>query len=503
MSEKNPWDTYEGIPEEPERKPGFPTGKREGIFGLLMLAFAMALCNSVLYGGFSLGFSLFATASLICSYVYLRCAGCRPDGYGTTLLVLCIVIAAGFARSDDSFVKFVLLCFLLVGGNLGLCLTAGQNRRAPGSIRSLWDAPRTLFVIGVGGTTGAVRGLRAWIAKSGDKGKKGGAFLVGLVLCIPLLVVMVSLLTSADAAFDGLIKLLPEWDLEQLVSTVITGSLLAILLYSRATALKHSEKQPPAEKKGKGVPVITVGTVLVAVCFVYLVYLLSQLAYLSGGFAGILPEGYTMAEYARRGFFEMACLCGINLTVMVLALGLVRKESAAPLAVKLLCLFVGVVTMFLVATASAKMFMYIRSYGLTRLRVLTQIIMLFIALTTVVVCIWLFVPKMPYMKVVLLSAMVIGAATIWMDVNTQVARYNVDAYLSGKLETVDVGHLKSLGDSAVPQLARLAEEAPEEKVRKEAARWVAERYWWEAEDFREWNYVNHAAAQYHPEEETE
>lgn len=500
MDERKPWDGYEPSNEVPERKPGFPTGKREGIFGILILLFSLALCNCVLYGGFSLGFSLSAVACLICSYVYLVCAGCRPDGYGTTLVVLCTVMAAGFARSDDSFVKFVLVCFLLVSGNLGLCLTAGQNRRPAGSVRSLWDAPRTLFVIGAGGTVGALRGLREWNAKSGDKGKKGGAFLLGLLLCVPILVVMISLLTSADAAFDGLVKLLPELDLEQVLTTAITGSLTAILFYSRGTALRHSEKQPPAQPQGKGLPVITVVTVLGAVCVVYLTYLFSQLAYLSGGFAGILPEGYTMAEYARRGFFEMALLCAINLTVMVLSLGLVRKEDAAPLAVKLLCLFIGIVTLFLVTTASAKMFMYIGAYGLTRLRVLTQIIMLFMALTTVVVCIWLFVPKMPYMKLVLLSAMVIGAATVWLDVNTQVARYNVDAYLTGKLETVDVYHLQSLGDGAVPQLVRLVEEAPDKDIRKEATDWLERRHWRKAEDLRGWNYVNHVASQYCPEE---
>lgn len=323
--------------------------------------------------------------------------------------------------------------------------------------------------------------------------------MVGALVCVPILGVMIPLLTSADAAFDGLIGLLPEFDLEQLIATVIAGSLLGAYLYSRGTALKHTEKQTAADPKGKGISPITVNTVLCGVCFVYLVYLVSQLAYLSGGFAGILPEGYSLAEYARRGFFEMACLCGINLGVMVLALGLVRKEDAAPLFTKVLCLLVGLVTLFLVATASAKMFMYIGSYGLTRLRMLTQIIMLFIAVTTAVLSVWLFVPRLPYMKAVLLVAMIIGAATLWTDVNTQVARYNVDAYLSGKLESVDVMYLISLGDAAVPQLVRLSEEAEDGNVRRSAERWLERRIWKEPEDFRGWNYVNHIAAGYKPE----
>ena len=76
--------------------------------------------------------------------------------------------------------------------------------------------------------------------------------------------------------------------------------------------------------------------------------------------------------------------------------------------------------------------------GLTRLRLLTEVIMVFLAITTVLVAVWLFVPKMPYMKVVLLTALIIGAVVLWADVDTVVARYNVQAYQTKKLETVDV-----------------------------------------------------------------
>ena len=53
---------------------------------------------------------------------------------------------------------------------------------------------------------------------------------------------------------------------------------------------------------------VTLCVALGMISLVYVLYLVSQLAYFSGGFSGILPKGYTMAEYARRGFFEMAWL---------------------------------------------------------------------------------------------------------------------------------------------------------------------------------------------------
>ena len=196
-----------------------------------------------------------------------------------------------------------------------------------------------------------------------------------------------------------------------------------------------------------------------------------------------------MAGYARRGFFEMAWLCAIDLGMIALAVGVVTKqEGKAPLATRLLCLFIGMVTVFLVVTASAKMGMYIGSYGLTRLRVLTEVIMVFLGVATALVCVWLFVPTLPYMKAILLIALTMGAVTIWADVDTVVAGYNVRAYQNGTLDSVDVYYLGTLGDGAMPYIAELAQDS-DSKVAASAQKILDDnRESWT--DFRDWNYVN-------------
>jgi hypothetical protein len=100
------------------------------------------------------------------------------------------------------------------------------------------------------------------------------------------------------------------------------------------------------------------------------------------------------------------------------------------------------------------------------------------------------------MRVVLLAALIIGAATLWADVDTCVARYNVNAYLSGTLETVDIEHLKSLGDGALPYIRRLAEEAPDVVVSGRAKSYLTKVTEYGPKDFRDWNYVNHKAPAY-------
>jgi len=491
MEQQTP--TMPPLPPRPQA-PFFPTAGRELIFGLVILVTGMLLCNSVLFGGFNLGFAIFSGLSILCAAGYLLLSGCRFSLYSGSLLGLSLVICAGFARTDDSFVKFVMFCFLLVSVNLGLCLLAGQNRRASHGVTSLLDVPRTVFALGVGKLPESFRGLIGAFRSSGTAGKKGSAVVLGLLIAVPVLAILIPLLMRADAAFEALLDMLPEWDFTELFSTVVLGFFLVCWLYCRAVALKHAPKTIPVQAgTAKGISALTVNTVLAAVAFVYIVYLVSQLAYFSGGLMGILPEGYTMAEYARRGFFEMAWLCAINLSVIALLVGLVKKQKTAPLSTRLICLFIGLVTLFLVVTASAKMFLYIGAYGLTRLRVLTEVIMVFLGITTILVTVWLFVPKLAYMKAILLVGLVMGAAVFWADVDTVVARYNVTAYQSGKLETVDVSYLNyELGSGALPYIQMLENDS-DPAVAKEVRDILEHRGTHATEDYRGWNYVNHIA----------
>ena len=471
---------------QPPELPVYPTGKRELLFGGAMLLCSVFLWSVILYGGFNLGFALGTIAVIGCSAGYLHGRACRFDRYSGALLVLACLIAAGFGRSSDGFVKLVLLLFLIFAVNLSLCLASGQNRRSPNGFGSVLDASRSAFVFSFGSMAAAGRGLNEARKNAGTVGKKGSAAVIGLAAAIPLVAVMVFLLMRADAAFEGLMDLLPETDWEEPLRSLLFGGIMGITLYSRGTGLVHKEKALAAPSGRRGIHPITVNTILGSVCILYGVYLLSQLAYFSGGLSGILPEGYTLAQYARRGFFEMAWLSAINLAIVCLAMGLVEKTEKPPLLTRSFCLFLGMVTLFLIAAASAKMFLYIGSYGLTRLRVLTEVIMVWLAITTVLVCLWLFRPSLPYMKAVVLSALILGVAVIWVDVDTQVARYNVRSYQSGALDTIDMAHLAGLGYGAVPYIEELTRDDDPEVA--QTAQDILQNRSCHTEDFRDWNY---------------
>ena len=231
---------------------------------------------------------------------------------------------------------------------------------------------------------------------------------------------------------------------------------------------------------------------------------LIQLAYFFSAFSGILPKGFTSAQYARRGFFEMCALCAVNLGLLTLCLVLVRRTGGRiPLSTRLLSLFVCLFSLVLVSVSISKMSLYIGAYGLTRLRILTTIFDLCLAVSIVCVGIWLLRPRFPYMKVIVAAVFLAVILTGLLDVDSQVARYNVDAYQSGKLETVDMETLEHLSGGSTAHLVKLLDDDDPEiadVAKSILARRLAENYTWQTgqdgtvrfiprnTDLRSWNY---------------
>ena len=119
----------------PPHLPKYPVGRQEIIFGVITVILSIGLWNSILFGGFNLGFSIFSGLSILCAVAYLLISGCRFSLYSGSLLGLSLVICAGFARTDDGFVKFVMFCFLLSSYFLLFPLT--PHLRVPLPLRRL------------------------------------------------------------------------------------------------------------------------------------------------------------------------------------------------------------------------------------------------------------------------------------------------------------------------------------------------------------------------------
>ena len=94
---------------------------------------------------------------------------------------------------------------------------------------------------------------------------------------------------------------------------------------------------------------------------------------------GKIPENTTYAEFARSGFFELCTVACIN-GAIIYGANAVSETGGTGRKMAVLAVILAAVTLFLIATAGAKMIIYITAYGFTPKRFYTLWFMVLLAI---------------------------------------------------------------------------------------------------------------------------
>lgn len=436
-------------------------------------------CIMMVFWGFSGGMRLgFTAAYLACLGVctaYLCGDAPKPDTYTILCGAVCAALSAVFAVSASELNVIVLM--MLFGMSLVYFAGLASKRREDTDL-SIIISSLAEFFLGAFGSVGRMFSSAAKSRPSSDPARLKA--LKGIALALPLAALLISLLVSSDAAFEGLMRSFSV-DIGEDVFRLLFSLVLSVFVISYCWSLRMNEA---AGRGGisRHADSTVMSSFLWVICAVYIVYLLSQLAYFFSAFSGILPEGYRgeymVSEYARRGFFEMCWIAVINFIVVFRCASLFGRERMRGTCLGL-CLFICAFTLLIASTALSKMVLYISMLGMTYLRVVTSVFMVCLAVIFMVLAVRLLRPGV---KVVRFALILFCAALLVMsfgDVNGFIADYDYSRYADGTLESIDVWHMYSLGDSGVEYLIKLSG-SPNPAIAAEAQdclRSCAYRYW--------------------------
>jgi hypothetical protein len=212
-------------------------------------------------------------------------------------------------------------------------------------------------------------------------------------------------------------------------------------------------------------PLAAVRPCLIILAVLYAVFFIAMGAYLFSAFSGSLPSSYTYAEYARRGFFELCGVAAINLLVIAIVYLFAKRGAGEyPRSLRALTATISAMTVLLILTAASKMLLYVERYGLTRLRVYTLWFMALLLCVFAVVVIWHIRPINAGKPIVIAFAL-LTLGLFFTNTDGLIAKYNVEQYEAGALNTVDTETLTYMSDAVVPYLVDLEENAPDDEVR--------------------------------------
>jgi hypothetical protein len=287
----------------------------------------------------------------------------------------------------------------------------------------------------------------------------------GLALALPVLLLFSCLLASADALFARYLGALFQFDfLPDFGDLFAQGLIVIVAGWFLAGALVYALRRRPGA--GDGFPwepetaalrgmaslgFVEVVTILSAVNLLFLAFGAIQFAYLFGGRANITMAGFSYADYARRGFFELVAVSVLTLGLILGLQWLVRPRTPAQTRLfnGLSTLMIGLV-LVLLASALQRMLLYEEAYGYTHLRLYVHVFMLWLAATFL----WLLGTLWVWPRRFAIGAFVcvLGFLATLNMVNPDVtiARENLGRYQAAA--RLDAAYLTDLSDDAVPLL---------------------------------------------------
>ncbi|MBN2500111.1 MAG: DUF4173 domain-containing protein [Anaerolineales bacterium] len=280
----------------------------------------------------------------------------------------------------------------------------------------------------------------------------------GAVLALPVVAVFAALLASADPIFSqNLTNLLDIFNIENLGEYIFRAVLIAGVGYGLAGVYLHALLKSRDEKVsaswlepflGFTEAVVILGSVNV----LFLSFVIVQFRYFFGGQANIAIDGYTYAEYARRGFSELVVVAVLSL-LLYLGLSAITKRTKgnqrrafSSLGI-LLVLLVGI----MLVSAFQRLYLLEQAYGFTRLRTYPHVFMIWLGiLLAAVVILEIAKRQQAFALAAVLVAAGFAATLNFLNVDAFIARQNIARGAAG--EAVDIAYIASLSDDVLPPL---------------------------------------------------
>ena len=301
----------------------------------------------------------------------------------------------------------------------------------------------------------AVRGVAWLVARPPvDVRRPGhpGAWLAGGWAGVLVVVVLVALLASADAAFARLVRLpLPDG----LGWRVVLGLLVVSLLLGLGTAT--APPRPERVQVGRAASPVEWVLPLLGADAVLAVFLAVQGVVLVDAEAALAGTGVTPAAWAREGFGQLVAVT--VLVLLTLGWAVRRSEPAVTRQRRLLQGGGGLLSLLalgVVASALSRMALYADRFGGTTMRLYVVVFELWLAVVVVLVALtWLRgrADRLPRAVLATAAWVLLGLGAVGPD--AVVARYAVDRF--ERTDAVDTTYLSTLSADAVPALRDLPE----------------------------------------------
>lgn len=412
-----------------------------------------------------INFAIFWTVSLLAGFFLLLSNGHRPHRNSLWLLPLFGFFAVvTFIRSEPmttflayTFTMFTLTVFTVtyLGGRWMQYAFADHVSRFFALMGSLFVRPITFTV-----------DVRKAQSEAGVQPSKFNFMPIvrGLVIALPIVAIFASLLASADVVFgQRLDNFIQVFKLENLPEYIFRLIYILVIGYALGGIFLHAAHASADEKLvGEDKPIvppflgfIESSIVLGSVVALFAAFVVVQFQYFFGGNTNINVDGYTYAEYARKGFGELVAVAFFALVLLLTLSGVTKRETESQRKTYS-GLGIALVSLLLVMLVSAyqRLNLYEVVYGFSRLRTYTHVFLIWIGLLLVTTIVLEILRKeRAFAFAMLVASFGFAASLPLLNVDAFIVNQNIQRELNGgDVEDLDAQYFIELSDDAIPTL---------------------------------------------------
>lgn len=290
---------------------------------------------------------------------------------------------------------------------------------------------------------------------------KKSNILKGILITIPIVILIIILLSSADEIFGGFfvdifihcLNVISNVKIAQIFLKILITILVFLYLscfFDNLINRYESDEKALEEQKNKEFENTTIKMILVTLNIIYIVFCIIQIKSL---FMKVNIENY--AQYARKGFFQLMIVSVINLIVILIA-----KFNKNDKFINIMCLLMIACTFIILLSSAYRMRLYESTFGYTLLRLLVYVALFTESILLIPTVIYVLDKPIKLLKVYFLITLFVYVCINFANIDNIIARKNIDRYFAtGK---IDLEYLMdNTGTDAISQIIRIRESETE------------------------------------------
>ena len=307
-----------------------------------------------------------------------------------------------------------------------------------------------------------------------------------LLITIPIILVVLILLMSADQVFEkifdkvfldlskvlsleGIVKLLSRLSVI-LITFLLCGGFIVNLVKDNTMFTKEDEDTKVTVKFEN----LTITMILTILNIIYLIFSFIQITNLFMNTSN--NPNFDYSSYARQGFFQLMFVSFINFVILIVAnINKIEKTKSQKIYNKIMSLLIILFTIIIIISAFYRMNLYQETYGYTYLRIFVDFVLISEVLISIPIIIYLLGKKIDMLKSVIIISSFMFVLLNFMNIDNFIAEKNIDRYFNNPEDSnFDISYLCKLGTDATEQITRLLK-ADDEYIVKRTERYLYEQ----------------------------